>query len=164
MKPSELRRIRIRALIATRYNGNQAAFAAAIGRSPSQVNRWFMTSEHKRDIGEAVARDIEAKLELPRLFLDADAEQPLEVRQPLQLYSIAPDEQARLLALYDRLTHDQRSQFIDELEALVRANEAVVREVGPRLNPPTDAYVGKFLPKAPTRPGIRQGTRGDGEK
>ncbi|WP_273702974.1 S24 family peptidase [Candidatus Accumulibacter vicinus] len=58
---------KLRALIQSRFGGNQAAFAAAIKRSPAQVNQWL--SGH-RAIGDAGARIIELALDLPPGYFD----------------------------------------------------------------------------------------------
>lgn len=70
---SDIRRRRVRQLIDQQFSGVLARFANRIGRSANQAARWFMDSpEHRRNIGERLARDIERQLHLPRLWLDSD--------------------------------------------------------------------------------------------
>lgn len=69
------RRTKLRALIRSRFRGNQAEFASAIKRSPAQVNQWL--SGH-RAIGDAGARIIELALSLPSGYFDSANAQPPE--------------------------------------------------------------------------------------
>lgn len=54
-------------LINDRYGGNQAEFAKAIGKSPSQVNQWLTGV---RNFGDASARHTEITLDLGQGFFD----------------------------------------------------------------------------------------------
>lgn len=58
----------LKRLIEDRFNGKQADFARAIGRSPSLV--WQYLNGH-RNIGEKFAREVERKLRLKEGWLDA---------------------------------------------------------------------------------------------
>lgn len=72
-------------LINTRFDGNQAAFARAIKRSPNQVNQWLTGY---RSVGDGAARNIENMLGLGNLWLDGkeSAAQPqLAAVQPAPL-------------------------------------------------------------------------------
>ena len=62
------RRSKLLDLVQSRFGGNQAKFAAAINRSPSQVNQWM--SGH-RALGDAGARTIEVALKLPMGYFDS---------------------------------------------------------------------------------------------
>lgn len=53
-------------LIDTHFGGSQAAFANAIGKSPAQVHHWL---KGIRNIGDAVARQIELSLNLPEKYM-----------------------------------------------------------------------------------------------
>lgn len=76
----------IRAIIKNDFDGKQARFARAIGRSPALVWQWL---NGHRSVGEKVARDIEKKLRLHKGALDdwgftngnADAERELSAEQ-----------------------------------------------------------------------------------
>ena len=63
----------VKNLINERYNGNQTQFARAIGKAPAQVNQWI---NGHRNIGDGIASNIEIALNLPRGFLDGNAEAP----------------------------------------------------------------------------------------
>lgn len=72
MKPHEIRRKNLQALIDARFDGNKGQFADAIGRKRPLVYRLFSDAENsRRDIGEELARDIEHILRLPAGSLDA---------------------------------------------------------------------------------------------
>ncbi len=67
----EIRRANLRTLIDERFGGKIAALAEAIERAPSYVSRCVTEKpEHRKRIGEGIARDIELKLGLPLLSLD----------------------------------------------------------------------------------------------
>jgi len=59
----------LRALIDERFNGRQADFARAIGRSPSLVWQWL---NGHRSLGEKAARDIERRLRMLEGALDRE--------------------------------------------------------------------------------------------
>jgi len=61
------RQTKLVALIESMFGGNQAAFSAAIKRSPAQVNQWV--SGH-RQLGDAGARIIELALNLQQGYFD----------------------------------------------------------------------------------------------
>jgi hypothetical protein len=68
VSPAEKRRVAVQGLIDGRFGGRVIDFARAIERSPAQV--WqFM---NQRNIGERLARQIEAKLDLRRGELDGE--------------------------------------------------------------------------------------------
>ena len=73
-------------LIEQKFEGNQAAFARAIGKAATVV--WQLKNGH-RGIGEDLARSIEASLSLPYGWLDDRVEttnsQPLSLR-PIQVW------------------------------------------------------------------------------
>lgn len=61
------RKIILKKLIDERFNGSQADFGRAIGRSPSQVNQWL---KGYRALGDAGAHLIEVSINLPRGYMD----------------------------------------------------------------------------------------------
>lgn len=61
------RKLLIREIIQTRFEGNQAAFARAIKKSPNQVNQWLTGY---RSVGDGAARNIENMLKLGNLWMD----------------------------------------------------------------------------------------------
>jgi SOS-response transcriptional repressor LexA len=71
MELSEIRRRRLAQIIDTRFKGIASDLAAAIGRDSSYVSRIFTEKlEHRRNLGEGLARDIEALLGLAEHSLD----------------------------------------------------------------------------------------------
>lgn len=62
---------RVKTLIQERYDGNQTEFAKAIGKAAAQVNQWV---NGYRNIGDGTASNIEIALNLPRGYLDGEAE------------------------------------------------------------------------------------------
>lgn len=66
---------RLRALIATKFDGNKGKFADAIGRPRPNVYRLLSdTAEDQRAIGEDLARSIEQILGLEPLWLDREGD------------------------------------------------------------------------------------------
>ena len=74
----------LQALIDTRFQGVQAAFARAIDRSPSQVNQWL--SGYRKLDGKG-ARHIEMKLGLSQGYFKTAADNTQEARAP---YAVLP--------------------------------------------------------------------------
>lgn len=155
MDVKAIRKANVERVIEKRFKGNQASFAEAVKREPAQVWQWLTTSKTRRPIGEKVARHIEDSLELPKLGLDTPNMDPLAKRnaaaQPLALYKVHPDQQAKILTLFELLTNAQREDFINQIAAAVESNEAIVREVGGRLSHPHDDHVASVLPAAPKK-------------
>lgn len=87
MEPHEI----LEALIAAKYDGNQAAFSRAIKRSPSQVNQW-LSGYRKLDVKGQ--RHIEKALDLPADYFLGQAPDhinesryQLTAEQPVRPYS-----------------------------------------------------------------------------
>lgn len=74
MSAKAIRRLNLLTLVRERFNGNQAAFARAIGRPAPNVSRMLAEPEDsakdRRRIGEELARDIENRLSLSPGYLD----------------------------------------------------------------------------------------------
>lgn len=86
---ADIRRENLSILVAR--EGTQAAFARKIGKDKNQVNQWLGRAG-KRNISDAIAREIEAALRLPEGWLD----QPqARVSEPAAAYG-EPDKVARL--------------------------------------------------------------------
>lgn len=67
----EIRRQNLRSLVTGRFNGKIAAFADAIDRAPSYMSRCLTGKpEHRKRVGEELARLIEDRLALERYWLD----------------------------------------------------------------------------------------------
>lgn len=69
---NRIRRANLRRLIQLNYSSNQSLFARSVGRSESYINRLLAEagSEHGKNLGEKLTRDIEQKLNLPRSWFD----------------------------------------------------------------------------------------------
>lgn len=101
---------RFQELLVTRFNGKQADFARAIGRTPAMIYQW---KDGRRVIGDAVARHIEVTLGLPQSWFDStEAVPPLPHKAqpdslPTPQLERAPSPMALALAdLFDQLPHD----------------------------------------------------------
>lgn len=67
----ETRRQNLRDLVSSRFNGRIAGLAEAVGKAPSYMSRCLSDKpEHRKRIGEQMARDIESTLNLGPLWLD----------------------------------------------------------------------------------------------
>ena len=75
----------LRELIKTRFDGVQAKFARAIGRSESQVSQWM---SGYRNLEGKVARHIEMKLGLPQGYIRTESDQ--EAQQDRAPYAVIP--------------------------------------------------------------------------
>lgn len=72
MDIKEIRKARLRQLINLKFGGVMARLAEAIGRQSSYVARLLAeNSDHSRNIGEKLAREIEQACDLPYRYLDA---------------------------------------------------------------------------------------------
>lgn len=68
----EIRRENLRAIVKSRFNGKITGLAEAVDRAHSYISRCLTNNEtHRKNIGEEFARDIEKRLKLPPLALDA---------------------------------------------------------------------------------------------
>jgi transcriptional regulator with XRE-family HTH domain len=91
------RKNQLLALINSKFNGNQADFARAIGKSPSQINQWLAGV---RNLGDGSVRQIEKKLKLGDYFDTPGNITPLKP---------APDPLiSEALALLEGTDHDGR--------------------------------------------------------
>jgi SOS-response transcriptional repressor LexA len=70
MKPHEARAKNLRQLIDDRYAGKSGRLADAMGKKRPMIYRLFSNAESARDIGEELAREIEAFHGLPMGWLD----------------------------------------------------------------------------------------------
>lgn len=69
----EVRRENLRTLVRDKYEGNRAALARAASIQQNQINLILTDNpKHRRNIGESLARRIEAALSLPSLWMDQE--------------------------------------------------------------------------------------------
>jgi hypothetical protein len=80
----DLRRSRLRSLIDSACQGNQAQLSSRTGIKAPQINRWLsLTTNEPRRITEESARMIERKMQLTPGWLDRPEDyEPLAARQP----------------------------------------------------------------------------------
>lgn len=69
MDITEIRRNSLLAFRVEKFK-TQRAFAEHIGKSATQVNKWFLDTKNRQPIGERLARELEEKLNLPVGWLD----------------------------------------------------------------------------------------------
>ena len=89
MDTYQARRTNLLRLIRDDFDGNQTAFAVAVGVKPPQVNRWVSeTASEKRRITEGSARRIEQKCQKPPGWLDVadlvDPDEPPALPAPVE--------------------------------------------------------------------------------
>jgi hypothetical protein len=107
------RHARFLELIETRAEGRQVDFARMIGRSPALV--WQYVSQH-REIGEKFARHVEAKLSLPKGWMDDLSSGP------------APAAPPRLSTLLDRIAERISEDGTREIDDALGLIELFMRE------------------------------------
>jgi hypothetical protein len=107
------RHARFLELIDTRAEGRQVDFARMIGRSPALV--WQYVSRH-REIGEKFARHVEAKLSLPKGWMDDLSSGP------------APAAPPRLSTLLDRIAERISEDGTREIDDALGLIELFMRE------------------------------------
>lgn len=148
----EIRRKRLRQLIDERFDGVNAKLAEAMQWPATDLSRFFVKGKHGRNISERKARELERKCRVGKYWLDQPESAPLTVQQPLPVYNIAEDEQARLIELYSYLTPEQQNDIINRMAAYHKANEAVVKHLTGRFKTVTNARAAEKLPPAPKEP------------
>ena len=111
----EIRKVRLRELIDSNFDGVQRRFADAIDRQPDYVSRILRGTKR---LGEQLARDIENTLGLPPRWLDTAH---LEADSPTSQSEIAPAEQRGAGAGIDstgilQVTPQQRKVIMELLD------------------------------------------------
>lgn len=125
------RKAKLQEIIRSRFGGSQADFAAAIKRSPAQVNQWL---SGYRAIGDAGARVIELALDLPLGHFDATDEakdQPPNLPKAARVLPL-PDspEIAEVLRLM-RATDDRgRLMALGAVKSALAGHSAAVKANG----------------------------------
>lgn len=136
MDVREIRKTRLRQLIDSQFGGIDAALAVKIGASASYVSRIFTDKvEHRRNIGESMARKIEQECGLEPGALDAPLEisvsPTLDVR-PSTNYQLEP---VTVWGDEDPLSEDEVSvPFLKEVELSAGPGRTAIAEsTGRRL-------------------------------
>jgi hypothetical protein len=107
MDKSDIRRRRTRLLIDQDFGGVDAALAAALSIQAAYVARWFTSiPEHRRNIGERMARRIEEVGGKPEGWLDREHE--TESRQTGIMRRLTPDEW-QLVRAYQRADENKKA-------------------------------------------------------
>jgi transcriptional regulator with XRE-family HTH domain len=107
----EARLRRLNQLIDTKFDGKQSKFAIAVEREPNYISRIL---SGKKRLGEDLARDIEKRLGLPKLWLDEGSEDPA----PTGGWPFKID-----IFRFRRLTADQRSHIEQLVELTIEQFE-----------------------------------------
>ena len=83
MKPiSEVRRENLVEIIKSKFDNNQEKLAAFLGKAPNTISRCVnVNSSQPRNIGNGLAREIEAKLNLERNWMDTQHEGTITIGQ-----------------------------------------------------------------------------------
>ena len=123
----ERRRLRLHDLVAERYaaRGGRSALAERLARQPGYLSRCLNGGKR---IGEAFARHIEVRLQLPAFWLDgaSDAGQTLDASQ------------LALLRGFAELAREQQEELMAALDATVRRNRAIYQHLARRGAPLAD--------------------------
>ncbi len=112
----------LRNLISEKFGGRQAAFAAAINRSPAQVNQWLTGV---RRLGDGTCRVVESALGLPMGWMDSgEASREIEaagrgamwpfISVSQSEWESASDRTKGAIEGYARVLLDQEAQRIQE--------------------------------------------------
>lgn len=99
-----IRRERLQQLINEHFGGNKGKFADFMNMKRPQVYRLFSEGEHRRDIGEDMARKIEEKVGLAKfaldLPLDEAADNPANQDAEMKVQDLPPELQELVKDLY----------------------------------------------------------------
>ena len=131
MDIAEIRRIRLRQLITEQFGGTDAAFALTIEKQPSYVSRLFSENEnHRRNLGDKLAREIEKKCVLETGWLDRPLEDAERPQQSKPLYELEP---VRVWDDKTPLDEDEMEvPFLKEVELSAGSGRTVITESGYR--------------------------------
>lgn len=113
----EVRKQRLAQLITERFEGSQKDFADAVEKAPAQIAHYLRGN---RNLGEAVAREIEKKLDLSPGWLDGIEQQP-----GAQLTSDVVALQRKISTLEKQL--EESRAVISQLVRIAAEGEAVLR-------------------------------------
>jgi len=117
MKPHNIRRRNLRAIIERQFDGKAGRLADAIGKKRPQIYRLFSDAENSRDIGEELARDIENRLGLPYGSLDKEEMANDEANQIAQKYEKSSEEKRTAMKSLADLPDDASADLQPILDA-----------------------------------------------
>lgn len=123
----EIRRENLRAIVKSRFNGKITGLAEAVDRAHSYISRCLTKNEtHRKNIGEEFARNIEMRLRMPPLALDAwgDNEHQdsnvLKIPQPIlkqNKYPLIDWDKAKAWAnSSDNFKSDEKNMYLESSE------------------------------------------------
>lgn len=132
MNTKDIRRENLKRLIAERFGGSKSSFGRELGRTSAQISQWLSEGKSSsRNLGDQVAREIEAKLGLEENWLDIDRGTSKDIDQYLLTRCIlsakkvllesgtkpSEEEVARVAAIVYSEVKDEKgdSDFFDKL-------------------------------------------------
>ena len=123
MDIQDTRQQRLAQIMAEQFGGSIARLSDRLDRDPSYFSRIFSDTGKagKKRIGETLARDIEAKLGLPRLWLDGDAQ---DAAAPPKEETLPPEIAARFARLINGLRNEDIDRMLAAIELITQV-EAV---------------------------------------
>lgn len=121
-----LRRDNLRKYIAAKFEGNRSAFARAVNTDPNQVNLILSNGEHRRNLGEALARQFEKNLTLAEGYFDQPDLMGEDSSQRVPRFEVPP-EYASILRNDNMLGHANFcNSYLDTLIGKITARENLV--------------------------------------
>lgn len=141
MGDADIRRSNLRRYIRELFKGNQSRAASKLGKNPSYINDLLRDApgKKKKSFGERAARDIERKLSLPRLALDAQLtdRRPDLVSIPMQGGWPFTFPRSR----FDQLSPDQQKEIQGAVWHMILSYEAGSRPAKRKVPTPDNVIV-----------------------
>lgn len=126
------------------------ALAERVGSSARTLSQ---IRNRTRNMGAKLARQFEERLGKPLGWMDArhgnGATTALPAQQRLAIYNLPETTREKIFHAFDRLTPEQQTKFIEELEATAYTNETIARHLETRLRHASDEKVSMTIQKAP---------------
>ena len=122
----EIRRDNLRQYIAAKYDGNRSAFARAVNTDPNQINLILSNGEHRRNLGEALARQFERNLTLAEGYFDQPDLMGEESSQRVPRFNV-PANFASILRNDNMLGHANFcNSYLDTMAGKITSKENLV--------------------------------------
>lgn len=116
----DIKQIRRKNMLALIGNGKRAEFARKVGTDPAYISQ-ILSTKTKADIGDSLARMIEAAFGLPHGWMDRE-HGPTEQRFPEEL-----------VAAWEYLLPAERAEFVEEINRRAAHNKAAAQMLAPKL-------------------------------
>jgi len=126
----------------------QSDLARAVGVKRASVSAWFSGATKSLEGTNLVKAAIALRVS-PEWLATGSFKKHLTTQEPPALYSLAPDQQTRLLALFDQLIPQQQQHFLREIEATVQANITTHKYTSERLRSLDLENTGSFVKSPP---------------